>query len=56
MFAGSLMTTALRGIHPTDVLSLIIAESVLLVVAIGACVVPAFRATRADPVEVLRAT
>ena len=54
-FAGSLLGPGLYGINPTDVVSLVIAESVLLAVAFGACAVPALRATRADPTEILRA-
>lgn len=43
-------------IHPTDAASLVIAEGVLLLAGFAACLVPALRATRADPVEILRAT
>src|SRR3990172_9239091 len=46
----------LYGVEPTDPVALIVAEAVLMVVALGACLVPALRAMRADPVEVLRAT
>jgi predicted permease len=55
-FAGSLFGGALYGIGSTDVVSLVFAEFVLLAVSFGVCVVPALRATRADPVEILRAT
>ena len=55
-FAGSLFGDGLYGVDPTDVISLAIAESVLLAVALGACAIPALRATRADPVEILRAS
>jgi putative ABC transport system permease protein len=54
--AGSLFEQGLYGINPTDVVSLVVAEAVLLAVALGACAVPAVRATRADPVEILRAS
>lgn len=54
--AGSLLVGGLYGVNPTDVTSLLIAEFVLLAVALGVCVVPALRAMRADPVEILRAT
>jgi hypothetical protein len=56
LFAGSLLGPGLYGIDPTDVVSLVVAEIVLLAVSFGACTVPALRATRADPVEILRAT
>jgi putative ABC transport system permease protein len=56
-FAGSLLGNGgLYGVDPTDVISLVVAEFVLLAVAFGVCVVPALRASRADPVEILRAT
>ena len=56
-FAGSLLGGGgLYGVNPTDVISLVLAELVLLAVAFGVCVVPALRASRADPVEILRAT
>ncbi len=54
--AGRLFGGGLYGIDPTDVVSLLIAEFVLLAVSLGVCVVPALRATRADPVEILRAS
>jgi putative ABC transport system permease protein len=55
-FAGSLFEGGLYGVNPTDAISLVIAEAVLLAVGLGACAVPAVRATRADPVQILRAT
>jgi ABC-type antimicrobial peptide transport system permease subunit len=45
----------LWGVYPVDPMALIIAESVLLTVTIGASMLPALRATRADPAEVMRA-
>jgi predicted permease len=55
-FAGSFFGGALYGVESTDVVSLVAAEIVLLAVSLGVCVVPALRATRADPVEILRAS
>jgi putative ABC transport system permease protein len=55
-FTGSLFAQGLYGTSPTDVVSLVVAEAVLIAVALGACTVPALRATRADPVEILRAS
>lgn len=55
-YAGSLLEPGLRGIATTDVVSLVVAELILMLVAFGACVVPALRAMRADPVDVLRAS
>ncbi len=56
LFLGQKFGGSLYGIQSTDVWSLIIAESILLAVALCAATVPALRAMRADPVEVLRAT
>ncbi len=55
-YAGSLMQQGLYGVTSTDVVALVMAEAVLLGVAFGTCAVPALRATRADPVEILRAS
>jgi ABC-type antimicrobial peptide transport system permease subunit len=55
-FAGTMFGGALYGVNATDVVSLVSGEAVLLAVALGACAVPALRATRADPVEILRAS
>jgi putative ABC transport system permease protein len=55
-YAGALLEPGLRGIATTDVVSLIAAELILMLVGCGACIVPALRAMRADPVEVLRAS
>jgi ABC-type antimicrobial peptide transport system permease subunit len=46
----------LWGVYPVDAAALIVAEVMLLVVALAACVVPALRAARANPVDVMRAT
>jgi hypothetical protein len=46
----------LYGVKNTDPVSLVIAEATLLAVTMLASLVPALRAMRADPVEVLRAT
>ena len=46
----------LWGVKNTDPVSLVVAELTLLAVTMAAALVPAYRAARADPVEVLRAT
>jgi putative ABC transport system permease protein len=45
-----------QQVLPTDVLTLIAAEALLLAVATGASLAPALRAMRADPIEILRST
>ncbi|HTT67549.1 MAG TPA: ABC transporter permease [Gemmatimonadales bacterium] len=45
-----------QQVLPTDVLTLIAAEVVLIAVATAASLAPALRAMRADPIEILRAT
>src|SRR5262249_27392584 len=54
-WASAGVSTLLFGVKNTDPVSLVTAEGVLLGVAMAAALVPALRATRADPVEVLRA-
>lgn len=56
MWAGTLLTKLLYDVDAVDVTALVSAEAILLMVTLLACLVPALRATRADPVEVLRAT
>ncbi|MBI3982490.1 MAG: ABC transporter permease [Gemmatimonadetes bacterium] len=56
MWAGQLLDAWLYDVYFVDVLSLVAAELVLLAAGLAACLAPALRATRANPVEVLRAT
>jgi len=49
-----LMEAALFGVTPLDPLSYLVAPLVLLVVAVGACLIPARRASRVEPAEALR--
>jgi ABC-type lipoprotein release transport system permease subunit len=55
MGASSLLNYWLFDLTPTDVISLVSAEGVLIAVSLFACWVPARRASRADPMEILRA-
>jgi putative ABC transport system permease protein len=55
-WASAGVSTVLFGVKNTDPVSLVIAECTLLAVTMIASLVPAVRAMRADPVEVLRAT
>lgn len=49
-----LVASLLYGVEPNDVSALILAASTLLLVAIVATLVPAWRAAKADPVQALR--
>ena len=49
-----LMRSLLFGVSPTDVPTLLLTPVVLGLVAVAACIIPARRATRVDPVTALR--
>ena len=53
--AESALTRVVFGVTTTDAMALVTASALLLVAAIIACVPPALRAMRVDPVEGLRA-
>jgi hypothetical protein len=55
MWSANLLRYWLYGIPSTDVATLLVTGGVLFSVALVACYLPARHATRADPVEVLRA-
>jgi len=54
LVAARLMTTLLYGVPPTDPATYLAATSVLLGVAILACLIPGRRATSIDPTQALR--
>jgi putative ABC transport system permease protein len=56
MWAGFLLNSFLWGVYPLDAQALVVAEAILFAVTMGSCIAPALRATRADPLEILRAT
>lgn len=49
-----LMTSVLYGVSPADPVTYVLSSLILLGVALGACLVPARRATRVDPMVALR--
>jgi ABC-type antimicrobial peptide transport system permease subunit len=53
-FAGRLLRTLLFGVSPTDLRTMAGVPAVLIAVAVVACLVPARRAARLDPAEILR--
>jgi putative ABC transport system permease protein len=54
-FAGRLLAQVLVQITPRDPVTLVSITVILSVVAIAACLIPAYRATRVDPLIALRA-
>jgi putative ABC transport system permease protein len=53
---GSVLSTLLFGVQPTDIVTYVSVSSLLLTVAALACLLPALRAASVDPIEALRAT
>jgi ABC-type lipoprotein release transport system permease subunit len=52
--AGRLIRNLLYGVQPTDASVFVGVAVLLLGVAIAACLMPALRASRLDPVQALR--
>ena len=50
-----LMSSILFGVSTTDVITFVGVPALLTLIASVACLIPAWRATRVDPIEVLRA-
>jgi putative ABC transport system permease protein len=55
-WASAGVSSYLWGVKNTDPVSLVVAELTLLGITMAASLIPAFRAMRADPVEVLRSS
>jgi putative ABC transport system permease protein len=51
---GRLVTALLYGVHPADPLTFVVVALLIVAVAVLATVVPAYRATRVEPVRILR--
>lgn len=56
MWAAFLLWDRMWGVYPVDSSALVAAEAVLIATTMAACLVPAWRATRAEPTEIMRAT
>ncbi|MGD8329997.1 MAG: ABC transporter permease [Acidobacteriota bacterium] len=54
LIATGVLESLLFGITPSDPATYLLAAAVLIVVALAACVVPALRATRVDPLTIMR--
>jgi putative ABC transport system permease protein len=54
LWLGSLLESLLFGVNARDAVTIVAAALVLLLVTVVACVIPARRATRVDPVTALR--
>jgi putative ABC transport system permease protein len=54
VFVGSLLSSLLFAVQPTDALTYASVSSLLLGVAVLACLLPALRAAAIDPIEALR--
>ncbi|MDH5805211.1 MAG: ABC transporter permease [Gemmatimonadota bacterium] len=56
MWSGQIFGKWLYDVHPADATALIVSELVLLTGSCLACLAPVIRATRSDPMDVLRAS
>ena len=54
LFSGRLLSSQLFGVSPVDPVTLALAVAVLLVIGMAAASLPAHRASRIDPMNVLR--
>ena len=52
--ATSVFSSVVVGVQPTDAISLVAAEAILLLVGLAATLAPALKAVRANPVDILR--
>ena len=55
MWGGFMLWDRMYGVYPVDATALVAAEATLLIVTMAACLGPALRAMKANPVDVMRA-
>ncbi len=56
LFLARMLDAVLIGVLPYDVTSLVLSEVVLIAAGFAAALTPARRASRADPMQILRAS
>jgi ABC-type lipoprotein release transport system permease subunit len=54
LMLGRILGTLIYGVKATDLRTFIAVMALLAVVSLLACIVPAYRATQVEPLEVLR--
>ena len=54
MLSGRLLSTLLYGLKPQDTATAVLATALLALVALSATAIPAWRASRVDPMAALR--
>lgn len=55
LLASRLLDSVLISVMPSDVVSLVLCEAMLIIVGLAAAAAPALRASRANPMDILRA-